>query len=105
MLSARIICVLPFGRHRRICGIGISRRRYRLFRLQNRPTAFPDALLAALFCLTLASPLLLADIGVQLSFGSVAGIALIAPTLNALWERPFSRTRTITPSSTSTAAG
>ena len=64
-----------------------------LFRLQNRPTAFPDALLAALFCLTLASPLLLADIGVQLSFGSVAGIALIAPTLSALWERPFSRTR------------
>ncbi|HIU17482.1 MAG TPA: ComEC/Rec2 family competence protein [Candidatus Avidesulfovibrio excrementigallinarum] len=64
-----------------------------LFRLLNRPTAFPDALLAALCCLTLSDPALLADIGVQLSFGSVAGIALIAPTLSALWERPFSRTR------------
>ena len=64
-----------------------------LFRLLNRPTAFPDALLAALFCLTLADPMLLADIGVQLSFGSVAGIALIAPTLSALWERPFARSR------------
>ena len=64
-----------------------------LFRLQNRPTAFPDALLAALFCLTLVNPVLLADIGVQLSFGSVAGIALIAPTLSALWERSFPCTR------------
>ena len=64
-----------------------------LFRLLNRPTAFPDALLAALFCLTLANPALLADIGVQLSFGSVAGIALIAPTLSALWERAFPATR------------
>lgn len=48
--------------------------------------AFPDALLVALTCMVLSDPLCIYDIGVQLSFTAVAGIALASPLLNRLWS-------------------
>jgi len=60
-----------------------------LFFWRKRPAAFPDAMLAALVCMAVASPACLTNIGVQLSFASVAGIALLSPTLAALWRGAF----------------
>lgn len=48
--------------------------------------AFPDALLVALTCMVFLDPLCIYDIGVQLSFTAVAGIALASPLLNRLWS-------------------
>lgn len=54
------------------------------------PFAFADILIVALFCMLLNDPLCLYDLGVQLSFTAVAGIALCLPWLRALWLRgPF----------------
>lgn len=47
----------------------------------RRPTAFIDGLVAALVCMVLMDPAGLADVGLQLSFGAVAGLALSAPLL------------------------
>lgn len=58
-----------------------------LFIWRDRPTAFPDALMAALTCMILADPLIIHDLGAQLSFSAVAGIALIAPLASRLASR------------------
>lgn len=58
-----------------------------LFLWRDRPTAFPDALMAALACMILAAPLTVHDLGAQLSFSAVAGIALIAPLASRLVRR------------------
>lgn len=47
----------------------------------RRPAAFTDGLVAALVCMVLIDPAGLADVGLQLSFGAVAGLALAAPLL------------------------
>lgn len=52
------------------------------------PFSFPDVLIMALACMVLSDPLCLYDLGVQLSFTAVAGIALCSPLLRRLW-RPF----------------
>ena len=52
------------------------------------PFSFPDILIMALACMVLSDPLCLYDLGVQLSFSAVAGIALCSPLLRRLW-RPF----------------
>ncbi len=57
-----------------------------LFIWTDRPAAFPDALMAALTCMILITPLSLYDTGVQLSFAAVAGIALSAPVLHQIWN-------------------
>ncbi len=49
------------------------------FLWRDRSAAFPDALVAALACMILAAPLTVHDVGAQLSFSAVAGIALIVP--------------------------
>ena len=57
------------------------------FRRNLRPAfTFADVLLLALFCMVLADPLCLYDLGVQLSFSAVAGIALCSPWLSKLWN-------------------
>lgn len=57
------------------------------FRRNLRPSfTFADVLLIALLCMVLADPLCLYDLGVQLSFSAVAGIALCSPWLRALWN-------------------
>jgi len=56
-----------------------------LFITLRRPSAFPDAMLFAFVCMVLFEPNCLTDIGVQLSFASVAGIALFASSLNELF--------------------
>ncbi|MEG2140010.1 MAG: ComEC/Rec2 family competence protein [Bilophila sp.] len=61
--------------------------------------AFPDALLVALTCMVFFDPLCVYDIGVQLSFTAVAGLALASPLLRRLWHdgplsfSPLSRMR------------
>lgn len=62
------------------------------FRRNLRPAfTFADVLLLALLCMVLADPLCLYDLGVQLSFSAVAGIALCSPWLSKLWnDGPFS---------------
>lgn len=62
----------------------------RLHRNRNLrpPFSFPDILIMALACMVLSDPLCLYDLGVQLSFTAVAGIALCSPLLRRLW-RPF----------------
>lgn len=57
------------------------------FRRNLRPSfTFADVLLLALFCMVLADPLCLYDLGVQLSFSAVAGIALCSPWFRNLWN-------------------
>ena len=57
------------------------------FRRNLRPAfTFADVLLLALFCIVLADPLCMYDLGVQLSFSAVAGIALCSPWLSKLWN-------------------
>lgn len=57
------------------------------FRRNLRPSfTFADVLLLALLCMVLADPLCLYDLGVQLSFSAVAGIALCSPWLRNLWN-------------------
>lgn len=57
------------------------------FRRNLRPAfTFADVLLLALLCMVLADPLCLYDLGVQLSFSAVAGIALCSPWLSKLWN-------------------
>ncbi len=57
------------------------------FRRNLRPAfTFADVLLLALLCMVLADPLCLYDLGVQLSFSAVAGIALCSPWLRKLWN-------------------
>lgn len=51
----------------------------------GQPTTFPDILFLALICLLLVSPGALFNLGVQLSFAAVAGIALCTPLLRRLW--------------------
>ena len=50
------------------------------------PFAFADVLIFALGCMLLNDPLCLYDLGVQLSFSAVAGIALCLPWLRTLWR-------------------
>ncbi len=59
-----------------------------VFCLNNRPTAFPDAMLAALVIMELADPAALGNVGTLLSFSSLAGIALASPLLTSLWTPP-----------------
>lgn len=62
------------------------------FLWRDRPAAFPDALMAALTCMILADPLTAHDVGAQLSFSAVAGIALIAPLASGI-GRPAGEAR------------
>ncbi len=53
--------------------------------LLRPPFAFADVLIVALFCMLLNDPPCVYDLGVQLSFSAVAGIALCLPWFRALW--------------------
>ena len=55
------------------------------------PFSLIDFLLMALLCMLLADPLCLYDLGAQLSFAAVTGIALALPWFRAVWQAgPFS---------------
>lgn len=51
----------------------------------GQATTFSDVLFLALICILLISPDALFNLGVQLSFAAVAGIALYTPLLRSLW--------------------
>lgn len=57
-----------------------------IFFCRERPTAFPDALIATAGVMIIYDPLCIYDIGVQLSFSAVSGITLITPLLRHLWR-------------------
>ncbi len=56
-----------------------------VFNRLRRPSAFPDALLTALFLMVAWNPSCLLELGVQLSFLAVAGITLFSPHIGTLY--------------------